>query len=219
VQKRLYRILCDKVGIRKLFLRVPMNPVYITILWCITVCIAAILFTFNNYFLSITAAILLHLYLILDYVDGEIARERGEMTNFLKVLDLICHRLADPLPYIGIAYGLYETKDYSIFLFPFLILISMSLIELFKSSSIGVKEPVDIVIVSEKRGNRLFRAVKKVLSLMVKFGFKEFCSTIILVFAILNTLFYGLLLATIIYLFAGIGVTVYNLLWISKENR
>jgi phosphatidylglycerophosphate synthase len=87
--------------------RKAITPTQITVfLFCLRM-IAAALFLFHLYFVSILAAILLYFAQVLDCVDGELSRVKKLSSERGGLIDYFLDRFADFVLYLSIAIGLY----------------------------------------------------------------------------------------------------------------
>lgn len=87
--------------------RKPITPTQITILLFCLRMIAAALFLFDIYLVSILAAVLLYFAQVLDYVDGELARVKELSSERGGLIDYFLDRFSDFVLYLSIAIGLY----------------------------------------------------------------------------------------------------------------
>jgi phosphatidylglycerophosphate synthase len=94
----------------KLFLLTPLTPNHVTLLMILTGIAAAALFIPGNRTYAIIGACLLILQHTLDAVDGELARYKNMKSIRGKYLDVITHFITEPLLFIGIMFGLLQTK-------------------------------------------------------------------------------------------------------------
>lgn len=69
--------------------------------------LSAVLFSFNHRGVMFVAIVVLHLSILLDFVDGGVARQKGMTSIRGAWLDSIFDRLIDPLLFLGISCGIY----------------------------------------------------------------------------------------------------------------
>ena len=87
--------------------RKSTTPTQITVFLFSLRMIAAALFLFHLYFVSILAAILLYFAQVLDCVDGELSRVKKLSSERGGLIDYFLDRFADFVLYLSIAIGLY----------------------------------------------------------------------------------------------------------------
>ena len=101
---RIYDIVFQKaleVG-TSIFMKMNVTPNQVTVLrLLLLIPLSTYLFTLNNYFGNIIALVLFHLFILLDYVDGKIARIRKMSTKIGEILDIIVDYLGHILIIIG----------------------------------------------------------------------------------------------------------------------
>ena len=110
---RIYDIVFQKaleVG-TSIFMKMNVTPNQVTVLrLLLLIPLSTYLFTLNNYFGNIIALVLFHLFILLDYVDGKIARIRKMSTKIGEILDIIVDYLGHILIIIGITLGLLRSE-------------------------------------------------------------------------------------------------------------
>ncbi len=114
------RYVCShfSVYITKLLLCTPITANHVTFLMLIFG-IAGSILLFNGFFVA--GLLVLHFAVILDNVDGEIARYRNERSMMGKYLDVVYHFSVSPLMLFGYAYGAYNLHpDKLLIIFGFL---------------------------------------------------------------------------------------------------
>jgi phosphatidylglycerophosphate synthase len=95
------------IRITRALSRSTITPTQVTVfLFCLRM-IAAVLFLFHLYFVSILAAILLYFAQVLDCVDGELSRVKNLASEKGGLIDWFLDRLGDFIVYLSIAIGLY----------------------------------------------------------------------------------------------------------------
>jgi len=95
------------IYITKVLLYTPISANQVTILGLLFGIAAGTLFIFGNYWYSIIGALLLHLTIVLDDVDGEVAHYRGTSSLRGGYLDDANHFITNPYIFVGIAFGVY----------------------------------------------------------------------------------------------------------------
>lgn len=90
----------------KLFLKLGISANQVTLINIVVGVIAALLFSIGNYWYSISGAILLHLWLILDMADGEVARYNNKTSILGEKLDDTGSDLVSSLLYFSIGFGI-----------------------------------------------------------------------------------------------------------------
>ena len=93
------------VYITKILLYTPITANQVTFVMLVFGIVGSI-FLFNGFF--ITGLLLLHLAVLLDNVDGEIARYKNEKSMMGKYLDGVYHVIVPQLMLFGYAYGIYN---------------------------------------------------------------------------------------------------------------
>ncbi len=89
-----------------LFIKLNLTPNQITVLrLLILIPPAAFLFTLGNYFASIVALALFHIFTFLDIVDGKIATIRGMRTKLGEIIDPPIDYIGHDLIFVGIIIG------------------------------------------------------------------------------------------------------------------
>lgn len=108
----LIRNYCRRVSIyiTKALLYTPITANQVTLSMTALGVIAGVLLAFGNYWLSIVAALLMHLMAILDSVDGEIARYRMQSSKLGEFYDHFSHHITQPAIFIGMSLGVYNTS-------------------------------------------------------------------------------------------------------------
>lgn len=95
------------IRITWVLLKTEITPIQVTLLGSALGILAALLFTYNQYALSIAAAILLYLSSVLDCVDGEIARARKLESRTGALLDYTLDKPVHIFNYSAITYALF----------------------------------------------------------------------------------------------------------------
>lgn len=105
--------ICRKITIyiTKLLLYTPITANQVTLLSMIAGFAAGVLFGFGTHFQSLAGALLLQLWLILDCVDGEVARYRGTTGICGKYVDTLNHCMTEPFVFLCVGFGLYVLFD------------------------------------------------------------------------------------------------------------
>ncbi len=113
------------IYVTKLLLYTPITPNQITASNFFLGIFASLFFINGNYYYALVGAILLQLFLLLDCVDGEIARYRKNFSNRGYYLDIISSDLVLSLVFVALTFSIYyHYADYRIFIFGFLFIIS-----------------------------------------------------------------------------------------------
>jgi phosphatidylglycerophosphate synthase len=99
------------IYITKILLYTPVSANHVTVSMLILGVLGGILLIFNNYWYSICGALLLIISLILDCVDGEIARYRKTTSIIGKYLDRLTHIVVYPFMFIGLCFGAYTNSQ------------------------------------------------------------------------------------------------------------
>ena len=110
---RIYDIVFGKAFevVMSIFLKINATPNQITVLrFLLLILPSMFLFSLNNYLGNIVALVLFHVFVFLDYVDGEIARIRKMATKIGEILDPIVDYSGHILIIIGIILGLLRSE-------------------------------------------------------------------------------------------------------------
>lgn len=111
----------------KLLLYTSISANQVTILGALIGVIGGTMLAFGNWY-TFTGALLLHLHLIFDCVDGEVARYRKGESLTGTYLELLCHQIVNPLVFMGISFNLYNVfHDPKVFIFGFSAILSRML--------------------------------------------------------------------------------------------
>lgn len=81
----------------QIFLKKNFTPNEITIMMIISGVLGAVLFSFGNIAVKIIGIVFIHMWYILDCVDGEVARIKKQFSRFGKEIDYSAHILNHPL--------------------------------------------------------------------------------------------------------------------------
>lgn len=121
-------LFCRKVSIylTKLLLSTSITANQVTLLSIIVGLVAGVLFCFGNYLYTLVGALLLQLWLIVDCVDGEIARYRKTANISGKYLESMDHYIVHPVIFWCISLGLYNIfQSFFILILGFLVVLFM----------------------------------------------------------------------------------------------
>ena len=97
-----------------IFLNLKIKPNTVTVYMIIAGIIGAILFAFDNIWFKFTGYIFMLLWLILDCVDGEVARITKVFSKFGEELDYIAHIINHPIFNIALLISLIQLNKYNI---------------------------------------------------------------------------------------------------------
>lgn len=106
IEERVPRIL--SIYITKLLIYTPVKADHVTMLMVFWGFISAFLFSIGTYWYMLVGAIWLEFILVLDCIDGEIARYRKISSLKGVFLDSIAHLTHTAVPFIGLTIGLYK---------------------------------------------------------------------------------------------------------------
>jgi hypothetical protein len=98
------------IYITKILLYTPVSANLVTLMMLIFGILAGISFTLDNYWASLAGGLILILNIILDCVDGEIARFRNTSSLQGAYLDRLIHIIVSPFIFIGITFGAYTSS-------------------------------------------------------------------------------------------------------------
>ena len=116
------------------FLLTPISANQVTILSLIFGLVSAIFFSYGSY---LVGSLLFLFALLLDYVDGEIARFRKNSSIKGVYLDIISHYIIDPFMFLGVSIGVFKiTFDPIILVFGGVSAICVMLIRIIRDAKI-----------------------------------------------------------------------------------
>jgi phosphatidylglycerophosphate synthase len=122
----------------KLLLYTPVTANQVTLLMTLAGIASGILFSFGIYWYSIIGALIIPLYLLSDYIDGEIARYNGTASLAGAYIDRLGHMIVYPFIFGGMSFGVYNNfHDPRIFIFGYsaaLFTVLLSSIEMHRDS-------------------------------------------------------------------------------------
>ncbi len=102
------------------FLYTPITANQVTILMLAAGVAAGTLFVFGGRWCSIAGALSFMCSLLLDNVDGEVARYRKSSSLLGMYLDRLTHNIVYPYMFVGLSFGFYaDSGDVRIFIFGF----------------------------------------------------------------------------------------------------
>ena len=94
-----------------LFLRVGLSPNLITAISITIGLIGCLLMAIGNYVGMITGVLLLILWALLDYTDGQVARCSNSASNYGKFLDFLGDSIVSALLFVCLGIGIYNHPD------------------------------------------------------------------------------------------------------------
>ena len=94
-----------------IILRTPLSANFVTLAFGIVGMLSVILFANGERHTNIIGSILLILHVLLDYVDGDVARVRDTQSVFGAVFESILHDLTYPGLFLAIGWGFYHQND------------------------------------------------------------------------------------------------------------
>lgn len=130
------------IYITKILLYTPVTANQITFFMLI-LGLAGSIFLFNGLF--VTGLLLLHFAVLLDNVDGEIARYKNERSMMGKYIDIVYHVTVVPLMLFGYAYGTYG-------LYPSKLLIIFGFLAAMFSKSVILPAIFDVIVTMRLKG-------------------------------------------------------------------
>lgn len=110
----IYRPLTERIT--KLLLKTNITPNQITLFGIIISLICGIFFSFGNYKNLIIAAILSQLTLVMDLLDGQVARYKNMQTMFGRWYDQIANKIMKFFMVLGATIGVYRITNNPIIL-------------------------------------------------------------------------------------------------------
>lgn len=99
----------------KIFTMMKVSANQVTLLHLFAGFLAALFFIFGNYCYSIIGVLLMHLSLILDHVDGELARYWKKKSQKGKYLDFVAYDLPTSITFFTISLGAYYNSNRFLF--------------------------------------------------------------------------------------------------------
>jgi phosphatidylglycerophosphate synthase len=192
--KRFYRYISVKIS--KHMAKTPITPNQVTGLALLCGLLAAYLFTDPTHMNIIFAAILVQLAVLLDYVDGNIARYKHMSSMVGRFFEGVVDRVIDVLVFFGVTYGLYfQTGDIAVWMLGFIAISSRTLINvtqfMFQKEAPYASEAID-----EVQGSRILREF---------YYTRTFIYALLLVTAVINKLYYFLLITAVYGIIFYIG--------------
>ena len=198
------------IYLTKLLLYTPITGNQVTILMLIAGVAAGTLFISGNYWYSIAGALLFMLSILLDLVDGEVARYRKASSLRGWYLDRLTHNIVYPYIFVGISFGGYaDFHDIRIFIFGFsasLFVLLMFLVQLERSNilrKVGKEAAKSIITTldeqTSKSGIYLATLARRIRGKVIDPTSVDIIPIVILIGAIFNWLhiilmIYGILL-------------------------
>lgn len=95
------------IYITKLFLYTKLSADYVTIFMILLFIVGSVLMAFGDLWMIFIGILMMHFTIILDNVNGEVARYRKEDGIIGTFLEQVYHNLAVPLIFFGLAYGVF----------------------------------------------------------------------------------------------------------------
>lgn len=92
----------------KLIAKTPITPNHVTTLSLVLAILSAILISFSDYTYNIVASSILFVVLMLDYVDGILARYRKKLTKFGVYMEYIFHEIVPPSLFFALGINSYK---------------------------------------------------------------------------------------------------------------
>src|SRR3989344_3101054 len=109
------------IYVTKLLLYTPIHADQVTILMMLLAIFGSILLAFGTLKLMLVGILLIHLTIVLDNVNGEIARYRKEGSMTGSFLEFLYHEITATLIFFSLSYGIFLQTGYkSILIFGFL---------------------------------------------------------------------------------------------------
>jgi phosphatidylglycerophosphate synthase len=102
------------IYLTKIFIYMGLTGNQITMMMMILGIISSFFFMPGKYYYSLIGIILFELHLLLDFVDGEVARYRKETSLKGTYLDYMTHAIVNPLIFIGLSIGAYFSNPLQI---------------------------------------------------------------------------------------------------------
>jgi hypothetical protein len=131
------------IYITKLLLYTPITANQVTFIMLVLGIVGSA-FLFNGFF--VTGLLILHFAVVLDNVDGEIARFKKERSMMGKYLDIVYHVTVSPLMLFGYAYGIYN-------LHPDKLLIVFGFLAAMFSKSVILPAIFDVIVTMRIKGS------------------------------------------------------------------
>lgn len=106
--QNMYKFLA--LAISRKLAKTKITPNQVTVFSIILGMISAVFFFFGNYSFLLIGVLLLQMSILLDYVDGNLARLKSEESIFGEWLDNSGDLLIDFLVFLGITFGVYHQR-------------------------------------------------------------------------------------------------------------
>ena len=100
-------------------LHTPITANEVTFLFLAFGLLSALLFAMGGYRWTVAGAVCLQLQVLLDFVDGEVARYRRKASRFGVFFEIICHQAVFVAVFAGMSYGVYRYHNPNIAVFAF----------------------------------------------------------------------------------------------------
>jgi hypothetical protein len=116
-------LVCMKISIyiTKLLLYTKISADYVTISMILLLIAGSVFMAFGSLWMIFIGILLIHFTIILDNVNGEVARYQKEDGIIGTFLEQVYHNLAVPFIFFALSYGVFiKTNFYPIFIFGFL---------------------------------------------------------------------------------------------------
>lgn len=122
------------VPITSLLVKTKISPNMVTTFSLILAFIAAIFYYKADYASLVIGTVILNMSLILDYVDGELARYKKLSSTFGAWWDSVCDRLTEYIIFSSLIFGLYfKTADCTVLILGFFAFANLMMISLIRN--------------------------------------------------------------------------------------
>jgi phosphatidylglycerophosphate synthase len=171
--------------------------------------ISAFLFTFNNYTYSVIASLILFFSVILDFVDGDIAKYKKQKSLYGVYLECLYHEIAMPFVFLGLGINAYNHYNNNLFIylgvFVILMVFIMNIVRLNKykiilQSKKGLDKEFSPALAMKKNKTHLQKIVFFIIGIFTKI---TMFWLVMLLFSVFNLLHYAISLYAIFYLIIG----------------
>lgn len=116
-------LICMKISIyiTKLLLYTKISADYITMAMMLLIITGSVIMAFGDLWMILIGILIIHLTVILDIVNGEVARYRKEDSIIGTFLEQVYHNLVIPLMFFSLAYSIFlKTGFKSVLIFGFM---------------------------------------------------------------------------------------------------
>lgn len=182
------RIVCRKISayFSWVFSRTPITPNQVSLLMILSGIIGGVFLAMPGYINGLLGALFLHLFLILDCTDGEVARIKRKFSSKGKFLDLLANDIVFASIFIGLIFRLFNGQNFVVITAGFGAIVFFLLSKLFPHYAMEADEKLtgqylNPIIINTKFKSIVFKIIKN-------FTFPPIIIAIVTLAAIFNML-------------------------------